>query len=106
MEGGALSTRISKRKDKTMSNKAMTRLHAEVGNKLVDIENIFKRSGVPMPNITLFARNPTNDKMTIIFSTEKSNDDIRRSFEIAMASIETKVTVTESEALSALISGG
>ena len=59
-----------------------------------------------MPNITLFARDPANDKMTIIFSTEKSNDDIRRSFEIAMASIETKVTVTESEALSALVSGG
>lgn len=43
---------------------------------------------------------------SFVFSTEKSNDDIRRSFEIAMASIETKVTVTESEALSALVSGG
>lgn len=86
--------------------KPLVQLHAKVGSKLAEIETIFERSGVPMPNITLFARNPTNDKMTIIFSTEKSNDDIRRSFEIAMASIETKVTVTESEALSALVSGG
>lgn len=86
--------------------KPLVQLHAKVGRKLAEIETIFERSGVPMPNITLFARDPANDKMTIIFSTEKSNDDIRRSFEIAMASIETKVTVTEPEVLSALVSGG
>ncbi len=88
------------------ASKPLVQLHAKVGRKLAEIETIFERSGVPMPNITLFARDPANDKMTIIFSTEKSNDDIRRSFEIAIASIETKVTVTEPEVLLALVSGG
>ena len=83
--------------------KPLVQLHAKVGRKLAEIETIFERSGVPMPNVTLFARDPANDKMTIIFSTEKSNDDIRRSFEIAMASIETKVTVTEPEALASTV---
>lgn len=42
--------------------KPLVQLHAKVGSKLAEIETIFERSGVPMPNITLFARDPANDK--------------------------------------------
>ena len=76
---------------------AMARLYTEVGNTLVDIENIFERYGVPMPNMTLFARDPNNDKRTVLLSSEKSNEDIRQALEIVMNSASNRVEVTGDE---------
>lgn len=64
----------------------MKNLHAKISAKLVEIEEILEIAGNRMPNITLFARNPDNDKMTILFSSERSNDEIRKAFEIVMSS--------------------
>lgn len=89
-----------------MATKSMAKLHAGIGKKLAEIEILLERNFVPMPNITLFARDPNNDNMTIILSSETSHEDIRKAFEIVMRSASNQVEVTKSELLAAMMMGG
>lgn len=82
---------------------AMPNLHAKISGKLVEIEELLERAGNTMPNITLFARNPNNDKMSIIISSELSDDEIRKAFEIVMTNATKKSQLTETEAMKALV---
>lgn len=81
----------------------LKKLHVDVGKKVADIELIFEKNGIPMPKITLFARQPGNDKMTFVLTTEENVADIRKSFEIVMGSSDEEVSVTEIEALAYLL---
>lgn len=81
----------------------MKNLHAKLASKVVEIEEILTANGNNMSEITLFARNPTNRNQTIILSSEKSNEDIRKAFEIVMDSAINKNVLSEVDALKAVI---
>lgn len=80
-----------------------TNLHAKLAIKLVEIEEILTRAGNNMSMVTLFARNPANDNQTIILSSEGSDDNIKKAFEIVMNSATKKSELSESEALKAIL---
>lgn len=48
----------------------MDQMRMDVGLLLVEIEDEFKRYGLPITNITLVARDPANDKMIVVLSNE------------------------------------
>ena len=77
----------------------MKSLHVQLAEKLVKIEEILTRNGNKMSEVTLFARNPQNDNQTVILSSEKSNDEIRKAFEIVMRSATQKSEISHSDVL-------
>jgi hypothetical protein len=48
----------------------MEDLKDEITNLLIEIEDTYKRFGLPLSQITLIARDPANDNMIILLTNE------------------------------------
>lgn len=84
-----------------MADSKLKALHIKVGIKLVEIEEIFERCGIPMPNITFIARDPNNSNRSLFMTSENSNDDARIAFELVIKATECseQVKLTDAEAV-------
>lgn len=80
----------------------MKNLHAKLAKHMVAIEEILEKSGNQMSSLTLFARNPSNDAQTLILSSETSNEEIRKSFEVVMANAVKTSKLTTSDVLTSI----
>ena len=64
--------------------RAMQNFREEVADKLVDIEDIAKRYGLPQMNkLTLIVRDPANPGMSVVLSNEGSEENMYAAFEVA-----------------------
>ena len=48
----------------------MRNLRLDLATRLVKIEDLLKRCGIPMSNVTLIARSPDNDNMFVCLTNE------------------------------------
>lgn len=53
-----------------MESLAMKNMRILVAQRLIKIEDEFRRLGLPLSNITLIARDPANDKMFVCLTNE------------------------------------
>ena len=51
-------------------NRAMDDMRLEVSIRLLKIADLFRELGLPLSNLTLIARDPTNDKMFVCLTNE------------------------------------
>lgn len=56
----------------------MNQMRMDIAELLVQIEDVIKGYGLPMTGITLVARDPTNDKMILVLSSESDMRDALR----------------------------
>lgn len=84
-----------------MADSRLKGLYTKVGLKLVEIEEIFEQCGVPMPNITLIARDPNNSDRSLFMTSENSNNDARMAFELVIKATEGReqIKLTTAEAI-------
>lgn len=62
----------------------INQMRIDIAEWLVQIEDVIKGYGLPMTGITLVARDPTNDKMILVLSSE-SDTDMRDALRLAAA---------------------
>lgn len=61
---------------------SLEQLRLQVSQRLLDLECVFENVGVPMPNLTLIARDPNNDEIFICVSCE-TTEGLEKAFELA-----------------------
>jgi len=67
-----------------MASIEMSYFKAEVVDYLIKIEELCRKRNVPMSRVTLIMRDPSNDEMCVLLTTEKGSDNVREAVEIAL----------------------
>lgn len=61
---------------------------------LLKIEDDLNKMGVPMSRLTIIARDPTNDEMFVMLTSEPTNEDLQKAFQLATGAPEIKLATT------------
>jgi len=73
----------------------MINMRQMVVEHLDQIEAELNRMGVTVNRLTIVARDSRNDQMTLMLSSEPSNDEILKAFQLALGAPEIKIGIKE-----------
>jgi hypothetical protein len=77
-------------------SKKLNELRLDIGERLVGIEDLCRERGLKtMTEFTLIARDPDNDNLFVVVTSE-SLDKLPRVFEVALRTVGIKVSSVES----------